>query len=99
MSLNGTGYADDLFLARALQLIANHDYESGRTLWLHYNPHVTHDPLQATAEMLEPLKNTTDDETLCSASVAVSATGAVYPGAPADASSYKCRRTYEVSPW
>jgi arylsulfatase I/J len=95
-ALNGTGYADDLFLARALELIATHDYAAGRTLWLHYNTHATHDPLQATEAMLAPLANTTDDESACSVSVAQSATGAVYPGAPAAPSAYKCRRTFEA---
>ena len=95
-ALNGTGYADDLFLERALQLIARHDYASGRTLWLHYCPHATHDPLQATPAMLAPLAGTTDDESLCNASVAASATGAVYPGAPTAPAAYACRRTFEA---
>jgi hypothetical protein len=90
-SLNGTAYADDLFLARALELIARHDYASNRTLWLHFNSHATHDPLQATAAMLAPLAYTTDDESFCNASVAASATGAVYPGAPTAPSSYACK--------
>ena len=94
--LNGTGFADDLFLARALALIASHDYSSGRTLWLHYNTHATHDPLQATPAMLAPLLNTSDDESYCNASVAASATGAVYPGAPTAPASYACRRTFEA---
>jgi arylsulfatase A-like enzyme len=95
-ALNGTGYADDLFLARALHLIASHDYASGRTLWLHYCPHATHDPLQATPAMLAPLAGTSNDESLCNASVAASATGAVYPGAPTAPAGYACRRTYEA---
>jgi arylsulfatase B len=95
-ALNGTALADDLFLSRALALIAAHDFEGGRTLWVHLSTHATHDPLQATAAMLAPLAYTTDDEALCNASVAASATGAAYPGAPTAPGSYACRRLFEA---
>jgi len=97
-SLNGTAFADDLFLARALALIAAHDFGApdARTLYIHYNPHATHDPLQATVAMLAPLNFTEDDESLCNASVAASATGATFPGAPTDPAGFRCRRTFEA---
>ena len=96
-ALNGTAYADDLFLARALALIGGHDFAGGRTLWLHVNTHATHDPLQATAAMLAPLNYTADDEGLCNASVSVSSTGAFFPGAPTDPASWRrCRRVFEA---
>ena len=100
-TLNGTAFADDLFLARALALIAAHNFSSGdgadaRTLYLHYNTHATHDPLQATRAMLAPLNATGDDESRCNASVAASATGATFPGAPTDPAGYRCRRTFEA---
>jgi arylsulfatase A-like enzyme len=95
-ALNGTAFADDLFLARALALIAAHNFSSGRTLYLHYNTHATHDPLQATEQMLAPLNYTADDGSFCNASVAASATGATFPGAPTAPASYRCRRTFEA---
>lgn len=94
-ALNGTGYVDDILLARALSIIAAHDFTSGKVLYLHYTPHVTHDPLQVTPAALARLGNTTDDEGLCQESLALSATGAVYPGA--QGLPVHCRRIYEAA--
>jgi hypothetical protein len=45
--VNGTAYIDDLLLQRILNVIAQHDF-SQAPLFLHYTPHATHDPIQAS---------------------------------------------------
>ena len=95
-ALNGTGFVDDLFLARVVNVIAKHDFSSSRSLYIHLCFHSTHDPIQATEAMLTRLANTSDDESECSTSILASATGSVYPGGPTDPVSYKCRRIFEA---
>jgi arylsulfatase B len=94
-ALNGTGYFDDLALARLLHVIAAHDFEGGPPLYLHFTPHATHNPLQAPRPYLEALNYTSSDESLCQYSVNTSPTGAVFPGGPAHAA-IPCRRAYEA---
>jgi len=95
-SLNGTGYIDDLLLARILSIIQSHNFSSGVGLYIHYTPHVTHDPLQVTKETLSRFNSTTNDESLCLASINVSDTGAVFPGADPTAPLH-CRGVYEAT--
>jgi len=93
-NLNGTDYFDNLVLERMLAVIGAHDFGS-TPLYLHYTPHVTHNPLQAPKAFLDALNYTSDDENLCQFSVNTSATGAVYPKGPSG-NAVACRRTFEA---
>ena len=92
--LNGTDYFDALALERVLSVIATHDFNAA-PLYLHWTPHVTHNPLQAPRAYLEALNYTLDDENKCSFSVDTSPTGAVFPGGPSG-TKVACRRTFEA---
>ena len=92
--LNGTGYFDELVVQRLLDVIAKHDFAAA-PLYIHWTPHVTHNPLQAPAAFYNALNGTVASENLCKFSVNECATGAVYPGGPTD-TSVDCRRAFEA---
>jgi arylsulfatase B len=91
-ALNGTAFIDELVTARLLAVITAHDFGAA-PLFLLYTPHATHDPLQAPPAALARLANSTDDESLCNASIAASTTGAVFPGF---SGAVPCRRVFEA---
>ena len=86
-SLNGTAYVEYLFRDRVLQVIAEHDPAQG-PLYLQYNPHIAHCPLQVPQDWLARF-NASDDEAACAAQ-----TPYIFPGStPAD---YRCRNQYSA---
>ena len=86
-ALNGTAYAEYLFRDRVLDIIAAHDPAKG-ALYLQYDPHIAHCPLQVPRDWLARF-NYSDDETACSAQ-----TASIFPGSgPAD---YRCRNQYHA---
>jgi arylsulfatase B len=93
-NLNGTGYFDELVLQRVLQVIATHDFDAA-PLYIHWTPHVTHNPLQAPQAFYDALNYTAASENLCKSSVNDCWTGAVYPGGPSD-TAIDCRRAFEA---
>lgn len=66
-ALNGTAYADELFLERALDIIKKHDFSA--PLYLHYTPHATHDPLQIPLAWLKRFPASPYDESFCNISI------------------------------
>ena len=93
-TLNGTGYFDELVVQRLLSVIATHDFDAA-PLYIHWTPHVTHNPLQAPQAFYDALNYTTPSENLCRTSVNDCTTGAVYPGGPSN-TSIDCRRAFEA---
>ena len=86
-ALNGTGYAEYLFRDRVLEIIAAHDPAKG-PLYLQYDPHIAHCPLQVPADWLARF-TAGNDESACQAQ-----TARVFPGSgPAD---YRCRNIYHA---
>jgi hypothetical protein len=91
-SLNGTGYADDLFTHRVLSIIRRHDWSpGGPPLFILFTPHAAHCPLQVPRADLARLNSTIvpSDETLCSAQ-----TPYIFPGSTA--ADFRCRAQYET---
>jgi arylsulfatase I/J len=93
-ALNGTDYFDELAVQRVVHVIQTHAFEEA-PLYIHWTPHVTHNPLQAPRAYLDALNFTADDESRCQFSVDTSPTGAVYPGGPSG-SGVQCRRAFEA---
>jgi len=81
--LNGTGFTEDLHVARLLSVIANASADA--PLFLYYAPHIAHYPLQVPAAALAKFSFLGDDEPACNATVPY-----IYPGAPA-ALPFRCR--------
>lgn len=83
---NGT-YVEYAFRDRVLDIVAKHDMSAG-PLYLQYDPHVAHCPLQVPSDWLAKF-NFPDDEKACQAQ-----TASIYPGSVhAD---YRCRNQYEA---
>ena len=86
-TLNGTGYVEYLFRDRVLEIIANHDPSAG-PLYLQYNPHIAHCPLQVPADWLEKFTYP-NDEAVCR-----SQTAHIFPGS--GTKDYRCRNQYHA---
>lgn len=86
-TLNGTQYVEYIFRDRVLEILEQHDPSQG-PLYLQYNPHVAHCPLQVPQDWLERF-TFPNDEAVCQAQTAV-----IFPGSgPAD---YRCRNQYNA---
>lgn len=85
--LNGTKYVEYLFQDRVLETIANHNMSSG-PLYIQYDPHIAHCPLQVPSDWLAKF-NYSNDEPLCS-----SQTSYIFPGSTQ--ADYRCRNQYEA---
>ena len=84
---NGT-YVEYALRDRVLAIIAAHDMARDGPLYLQYDPHIAHCPLQVPPEWLARFKFG-DDEAACAQQ-----TASIFPGSgPAD---YRCRNQYEA---
>lgn len=81
--LNGTGFSEDLHVARLLSIVANASADA--PLFLYYAPHVAHYPLQVPQASLARFAFLDDDEPACNATIPY-----IYPGAGADVH-FRCR--------
>lgn len=89
-ALAGSGkYIEDIFLTRALAIIASHDFASGG-LFLDYRPHSMHWPLMVPEEAFANHSWVGDDEPACRMRFYGDAP---WPGAPN--ASFACRRLYQ----
>ena len=86
-ALNGTAYVEYLFRDRVLSIIEQHDPAQG-PLYLQYDPHIAHCPLQVPQDWLARF-NAGNDEAVCQAQ-----TARIFPGSgPKD---YRCRNQYHA---
>ena len=85
VGLNGTGFSEDLHLARVLRALAGAAEPGAPPLLLYYAPHVAHYPLQVPKAYLDKFAFMGDDEGACNATVPY-----VYPGAD-PAQPLRCR--------
>ena len=86
-ALNGTAYVEYLFRDRVLSIIEQHDPALG-PLYLQYDPHIAHCPLQVPQDWLARF-SAGNDEAVCQAQ-----TARIFPGSgPKD---YRCRNQYHA---
>jgi len=85
--LNGTAYVEYIFRDRVLDIIANHDPSVG-PLYLQYDPHIAHCPLQVPRDWLERY-DYPNDESTCR-----SQTAHIFPGSTGK--DYRCRNQYNA---
>ena len=86
-TLNGTAYVEYIFRDRVLDIIEQHNPSQG-PLYLQYNPHVAHCPLQVPPDWLARF-NYSNDEDVCR-----SQTAHIFPGS--GTKDYRCRNQYHA---